>query len=252
MTGRTGRTRTWPCGGPGPGSTGCTTSSVDCAWTSPRARPPLARTSSSGPATAPPTSASAFPGTPARASSRPSIVDYAYPTRGLVRTPGAALLTAHLRRLGHCVRQTQHPFDAASEPGSGRLFTASYKDRSGCAVGLAVAGHRAHTAGLLAAEEAVKQWSSIWRIRRVLIASAQCPCTGESTLDGGSGAQLCPLVATAEADLRRMARAGDQVSVIGKRDHPATRALLAHAADAVVIETVADVATVRLDPRQPA
>ncbi|GAA3687506.1 hypothetical protein GCM10022267_87860 [Lentzea roselyniae] len=124
----------------------------------------------------------------------------------------------------------------------GVLFTASYLDRDGRAVGFCVAAHASDGAGLQAAREVVNSWSAVWRTRRALVASTSPVC-------GNDARQPCRHIVTARAEMRVFAERGDQIVVIGQRDHTALTALLDDlSADVVVVDPDDRNRRMRLDP----
>lgn len=62
--------------------------------------------------------------------------------------------------------------------GDAVLFTASYLDLGGDAVGFAAAARADDPAALRAAQEAIESWSAIWRTRRLLVAAVNPLCSG--------------------------------------------------------------------------
>jgi 4-hydroxy-3-methylbut-2-enyl diphosphate reductase len=203
-----------------------------------------------------------------------------HPERGLVRASAAPVVGAELRRRGLRVLEARQALE--TDPGqTGVLFTASYLDRHGQPVGFAAAADLDDSAALEAADDAVQLWSSIWRTRRVLLASTNRFCPGERRENelrkrsaGGvvvfpaRGVPLavraeaaargtdvldatCPLVAATHAEALRLAQNDGQVVVIGRRGHAALPALLGQAEDqAVLVENVAEVPALSLDPER--
>lgn len=191
---------------------------------------------------------------------------FVHPRRGRVRCPAASLVVAGLRRAGHQVDE-HAGFLRPQDNGHGVLFTASFLDRAGGPVGLAVAAHETDLAGMAAASEAVASWSALWRSRRVVIADMRQECAiplpGIRRGDAESPAfsseydawiepevhKACSHVLQAHAVIRSSAEQGELVLVIGRHGHASTRALLALAPDRVVlVETVDDVPDLRLPP----
>lgn len=97
-----------------------------------------------------------------------------HPERGPVRCSAAPLIAASLRRGGLSVRSTH------LSPGreDAVLFTVSYLDPTGNAVGFGVAAHVADHAALAAAHDSVEAWAAALRTRRVLVAGTSPICGG--------------------------------------------------------------------------
>lgn len=149
---------------------------------------------------------------------------------------------ASLGRTGHNAVPASRPFEVCADAPDGVLFTASYLDRDGRAVGFCVAAHASDAAGLQAAREVVNSWSAVWRTRRAVVAPKNPAC-------GNDALQPCHHIVTARAEMRVFAERGDQIVVIGQRGHPALAALLDDlAADVVVIDPDDHVSHQRLDP----
>jgi 4-hydroxy-3-methylbut-2-en-1-yl diphosphate reductase len=167
---------------------------------------------------------------------------FIHPTRGRVRCPAAPLVAANLRGQGHNVREERDWLASADGASDGVLFTASYLDRTGAAVGLAVAAHDTDRVALRAAQEAVLAWSAAWRSRRLVIAAAE-PCH-----PGEHQADACQHVTAARREMRRCVQRGDQVVLVGRRGQPATTALAELHDEVVLVEAAAEVAGLRVDP----
>jgi 4-hydroxy-3-methylbut-2-enyl diphosphate reductase len=167
---------------------------------------------------------------------------FVHPTRGRVRCPAAPLVAANLRGQGHSVREESGwlaPADGASD---GVLFTASYLDRTGDAVGLAVAGHDTDRVALRAAQEAVLAWSAAWRSRRLVLATAE-PChISEHQVDA------CSHVTAARREMRRCVQRGDHVVLVGRRGQTATTSLAELHDEVLLVEVASEVAGLRVDP----
>jgi 4-hydroxy-3-methylbut-2-en-1-yl diphosphate reductase len=167
-----------------------------------------------------------------------------HPARGRVRAPAAPVLAAELARLGFRIRVAREPIDPGTGPAGGVLFTASYLDHTGSPVGFAAAADATDPGALAAAAQTVRVWSGVWRTRRLLVADAGS-CCAEAAACGDT----CQLVAATHAELRRFTGYGDMVVVIGRRGHAAVPALVGQAPEqVVVVETVADVPALRVDP----
>ncbi|MGC7101079.1 hypothetical protein ACPZ19_40930 [Amycolatopsis lurida] len=100
------------------------------------------------------------------------------PSRGHVRCSASPLIAGDLRRRGWQVREDVLEPEAHASAGDSWLFTATYLDRAGGAVGFGVAAHHRDTSALDAAAEAVVTWCSILRTRRLLVADADLSCAG--------------------------------------------------------------------------
>lgn len=169
---------------------------------------------------------------------------FLHPARGLVRSSATAVLMASLRRTGHRAVPASRPFEVCADAPDGVLFTASYVDRDGRAVGFCIAAHASDEVGLQAARETVNSWSAVWRTRRAVVASTSPACRGDER-------QGCHHLMTARAEMRVFAERGDQIVVIGHRGHPMLAALLdGLAADVVVIDSDDHVGHHRLDPER--
>lgn len=167
---------------------------------------------------------------------------FLHPERGLVRSSATPVLLAGLRRTGHNAVRASRPLEVCADAQDGVLFTASYLDRDGRAVGFCIAAHASDEVGLQAARETVHSWSALWRTRRAVVASAGPGCRD----DEGRG---CHHLVTARAEMRVFAERGDQIVVIGRHGHPMLAALLDDlAADVVVIDPDDHVGHRRLDP----
>lgn len=93
--------------------------------------------------------------------------------RGEVRCPAAPLVGTWISDWP--AGAVEHG-PVAQGGGDAVLVAASYIDRRGAVTGLGVAAHRSDLVALEAAENAVRQWVSVLRSRRVLIAdAAMCP-----------------------------------------------------------------------------
>lgn len=163
------------------------------------------------------------------------VAPFEHPERGQVRCSATPLVAASLRRLGHHVQERRVGVGAAN----GTLFTASYLDAQGRAVGIAAAAHDSDAAGLIAARESVEAWSALWRTRRLLVA------------DVGDRSP-CRHVDIADETMRRFVERGDQVVVIGGRDGvlPALCGQGSMPPGAVLVESVQDVPAVHVDPER--
>jgi 4-hydroxy-3-methylbut-2-enyl diphosphate reductase len=103
------------------------------------------------------------------------ITEFDHPERGPVRCSAAPAVSGWLRRRGFPVRQGPSPRLAPSLDSV--LFTATYLDRDGHAVGL---GAAAASPGLAAAAaDAVRAWASVMRTRRAVLVATDPTCPGE-------------------------------------------------------------------------
>ncbi|MFD8493097.1 4-hydroxy-3-methylbut-2-enyl diphosphate reductase [Amycolatopsis sp. NPDC059657] len=98
-----------------------------------------------------------------------------HPVRGPVRCSAAPLVIGSLRRRGH---RTTESFLPIHHSGDAVLFTASYLDMAGEAVGIAASASAKDPVALAAAEEAIESWSAVWRTRRLLVAVTNPVCSG--------------------------------------------------------------------------
>ncbi|HEU5158575.1 MAG TPA: 4-hydroxy-3-methylbut-2-enyl diphosphate reductase [Streptosporangiaceae bacterium] len=107
------------------------------------------------------------------------VTEFAHPERGPVRCAAAPAVAGSVRRAGARVR-----FGAAATadgPGTGGpavLFFASYRDRTGPAVGFGAAAATADAAAMAAARAAVAEWAAVLRTRRLLLAATDPACAG--------------------------------------------------------------------------
>lgn len=103
------------------------------------------------------------------------VTEFDHPERGPVRCSAVPAVSGWLRRRGFPVRQGPAPRLAASSDSV--LFTATYLDHDGRAVGL---GAAAVGPGLAAAAaDAVSAWASVMRTRRAVLAATDPTCPGE-------------------------------------------------------------------------
>lgn len=168
---------------------------------------------------------------------------FSHPTRGRVRCPATPLVAASLRGRGFHVREEHDlpaPVDGAAD---GVLFAASYLDRAGGAVGMAVATHHTDQSAIRAAREVVLSWSTAWRSRRLVVTAAESCRDGEDPTSA-----TCPHVDVAHQELGRFVRRGDRVVLVGHSGRPVTASLAAASAEVVLVESVDEVAGLRLDP----
>nr|CTQ99157.1 4-hydroxy-3-methylbut-2-enyl diphosphate reductase (EC 1.17.1.2) [Kibdelosporangium sp. MJ126-NF4] len=177
------------------------------------------------------------------------VTSFVHPRRGHVHCPAGPAVTGHLRRLGHQARLGSSAMRPQLHQDGGTLFTASYLDRSGMAVGIGVAANNTDDVALQAAADAVATWSAIWRTRRVLMATPRCSCASAMA---DSRHSHCPLMAWATSETARFAERGDQVVIIGKHDDTPAQALLARTREAIIVESPSEVASLHLDPERVA
>lgn len=186
-----------------------------------------------------------------------TVAPFRHPRRGVVRFPTAPAVAAGLRRLRHqAVRVETHPLDTEPPTLNGTLFTASYLDRTGHAVGLGIAAHDDDHDGAAVARETVELWSGIWRTRRVVLVSTDlCGAAISRTaqqhhpwLDRSADA-ACHHVHEAQAELERFADRGDHAVLIGRKTTVIASGLPGHGQGAIsVVESVTDVAALTADP----
>lgn len=165
---------------------------------------------------------------------------FVHPKRGHVRCPATSLVAASLRAKGHDVREELDRLVPADDAADGVLFTASYLDHLGEAVGLAVAAHKSDEGALRIARETVLSWSAAWRSRRLVLATPE-PC------HPGERQEACPHVAEARQAISRFVARGDQVVLVGTRGQAASESL-AKSPDVVLVESATAVDDLRLDP----
>jgi 4-hydroxy-3-methylbut-2-enyl diphosphate reductase len=162
---------------------------------------------------------------------------FVHPARGQVHCPAAPLVAANLRGQGHGVREERGWLAPADDASDGVLFVASYLDRTGGAVGLAIAAHGTDRVALRVAREAVLTWSAAWRSRRLLLAAAE-PCQPDP----------CRHVVAARREMRRFVGRGDRVVLVGRRGQLATTALAELHDEVMLVESAAETGGLRLDP----
>ncbi len=159
-----------------------------------------------------------------------------------MRCSATVALMASLRRTGHHAVQTSRPREVDLNTPDGVLFTASYLDRDGQAVGFCVAAHASDDVGLQAARDVVNAWSAVWRTRRAVVAPAGARCADVAE-------RLCHHATAARAEMRVFAERGDQVVVIGQSGDTALTELLHDVPGEVVVVGPDDhVGHLRLDP----
>ncbi|MEU5219638.1 hypothetical protein AB0G79_26030 [Streptomyces sp. NPDC020807] len=160
--------------------------------------------------------------------------DFTMPGRGRITCPAGDAIAADLRRLGGRVRRGPLPVEDAPGHERATVYTASYLDRAGRAVGFAVGAHP-NEAGL--ASDAVARWARALRSRRLVTADIGLPCLClESPPPAGTGVDLppqarggrpvlptppgrptpCPAAAMSLADARTYAERGDTVVLVGE------------------------------------
>lgn len=100
---------------------------------------------------------------------------FEHPERGPVRCSAAPLVAASLRGGGLSVRLSPH---LAPGQEDAIMFTVSYLEPTGDAVGFGVAAHVADHAALAAAHDSVEAWAAALRTRRVLVAETGSSCGG--------------------------------------------------------------------------
>ncbi len=172
--------------------------------------------------------------------------------RGLVSAPAASLLAADLtRRLARDGRQERVSLHLAP-PGSpppgatfAIMYSASFLQHNGSAVGFALAADAADPDLTEFASAVVREWSAALRSRHLLVAGLDTSChtatdelprdTTEADLMLALAHGSCPRASATLRDLRAFAARGDTVVVIGDPDDPATRALTAAAPSATLI-----------------
>lgn len=142
---------------------------------------------------------------------------FTHPTRGSVRCPAAPTVLEGLRGSGLRTRTA----DIVAGPGDGVLFTTSYLDRDGHAVGLGAAASTDDRDAVAAARATVRNWSRCLRTRRALIAA------------GPDQTDERRLLAVVRRRVREFAARGDTVAQVG----PAQIRL----PGTVAVPTVADV-----------
>lgn len=103
---------------------------------------------------------------------------FEHPERGPVRCSAAPLVAASLRRRGLSVRTTHLSPHPAPGPEDAVMFTVSYLDPTGNAVGFGVAAHVADHVALSVAHDSVEAWATALRTRRVLVAETSPMCGG--------------------------------------------------------------------------
>lgn len=103
---------------------------------------------------------------------------FEHPERGPVRCSAAPLVAASLRRGGLSLRTTHLSPPPASGPKDAVMFTVSYLEPTGNAVGFGVAAHVVDHAALTAAHDSVEAWATALRTRRVLVAETSPLCGG--------------------------------------------------------------------------
>jgi 4-hydroxy-3-methylbut-2-enyl diphosphate reductase len=103
-----------------------------------------------------------------------------HPVRGPVRSPAAPLIAAAVRRRGLRVREEPVEVHQDTTAFDGVMFTVSYLDRTGAAVGFGAAAHVDDHVGLVAARAAVDGFGTVLRTRRLLIGALPALCGGAS------------------------------------------------------------------------
>jgi 4-hydroxy-3-methylbut-2-en-1-yl diphosphate reductase len=102
------------------------------------------------------------------------ITEFDHPERGPVRCSAAPAVSGWLRRRGFPVREGLAPSSTGPHDGS-VLFTVTYLDHEGRAVGL---GAAAASPGLAVAADAVSTWASVMRTRRAVLVATDPVCRG--------------------------------------------------------------------------
>jgi 4-hydroxy-3-methylbut-2-enyl diphosphate reductase len=152
---------------------------------------------------------------------------FVHPRRGPVRCPAASVVAGSMAGSELRIRRAE----LGSGTG-GMLFTVSYLDRDGRAIGIGAAVSLADPLAMNVAREVVDSWSAVLRTRRALVADTGPACVDE-----------CGLLAVARMRVREFAARGDAVVQVG----PATARL----AGTIPVEAVADVdRLVGVDPDQ--
>ncbi|MFD6245969.1 hypothetical protein [Streptomyces roseolus] len=162
------------------------------------------------------------------------------------------MIAVDLRRGGGKIRRASLSLQDTPRPGTAKVYTASYVDRAGQAVGFAIGAH-ANEAHL--ATDAVARWCRALRSRRLVVADVERPClcldfapprdartvlpsqTQEhrSVLPPPHGQpRQCPAAAMSLEDTRTYAQRGDTVVLIGESED-AVAALKAEGPDHTVV-----------------
>ncbi|WP_268256559.1 hypothetical protein [Streptomyces roseolus] len=174
------------------------------------------------------------------------------PGRGRLPCPAGDVIAVDLRRGGGKIRRASLSLQDTPRPGTAKVYTASYVDRAGQAVGFAIGAH-ANEAHL--ATDAVARWCRALRSRRLVVADVGRPClcldfapprdartvlpsqTQEhrSVLPPPHGQpRQCPAAAMSLEDTRTYAQRGDTVVLIGESED-AVAALKAEGPDHTVV-----------------
>jgi 4-hydroxy-3-methylbut-2-enyl diphosphate reductase len=99
---------------------------------------------------------------------------FGHPARGTVRCPAAPVAATAMRASGLPVRHSP----ALAGTGAATMYTVSYVDPVGHAVGLGVAVHRDDERAVCLARQVVRDWADVMRTRRVQTAATGPSCTG--------------------------------------------------------------------------
>ncbi|MEU3592527.1 hypothetical protein [Streptomyces filamentosus] len=178
--------------------------------------------------------------------------DFTMPGRGRLPCPAGDVIAMDLRRGGGKVRRASLPVQDIPRPGTAKVYTASYVDRAGQAVGFAIGAH-ANEAHL--ASDAVARWCRALRSRRLVVADIERPCLcldfspprgrrtvllpqarGDRSVPPPPHGQprQCPAALMSLEDTRTYAQRGDTVVLVGESE-VAVAALKAEGPDHTVV-----------------